>query len=130
MTRGPSPGYAYRPHSHWRRRHVSPEALLVLTTCGDAQEADDLAKTLVEQRLAACVSRLAGIVSTYRWGSKLQRDEEVLVLIKTTQGRFEAVETMIRERSDSELPEVLAVPVHSGSSDYLKWLAAAVGPEE
>lgn len=109
---------------------MSSEALLVLTTCGDVQEADALAKTLVEQRLAACVSRLAGIVSTYRWESKLQRDQEVLVLIKTTRDQFEALETTIRAQTSYELPEILAVPVHSGSSDYLKWLAAAVGPEE
>jgi len=109
---------------------VSPEALLVLTTCGNVQEADALAKTLVEQRLAACVSRLAGIVSTYRWESKLQRDQEVLVLIKTTRDQLEALETTIRAQTSYELPEILAVPVHSGSSDYLKWLAAAVGPEE
>ncbi len=109
---------------------MSPEALLVLTTCGNVQEADALASTLVEQGLAACVSRLEGIVSTYRWESKLQRDQEVLVLIKTTRDRFEALETAIRTQTSYELPEILAVPVHGGSSDYLKWLAAAVGPEE
>ena len=109
---------------------MSPEALLVLTTCGNAQEADDLAAALVEQRLAACVSRLAGIVSTYRWESKIQRDQEVFVLIKTTQDRFEALETKIREQTSYELPEILAVPVHSGSADYLQWLAASVNPEE
>ncbi len=109
---------------------MSPEALLVLTTCGNAQEADDLATALVEKRLAACVSRLAGIVSTYRWESKIQRDQEVFVLIKTTQDRLEALETTIREQTSYELPEILAVPVHSGSSDYLQWLAASVQPEE
>ena len=109
---------------------MSPEALLVLTTCGNVQEADALAKTLVEQRLAACVSRLAGIVSTYRWESKVRRDQEVLVLIKTTRDQFEALETTIRAQTSYELPEILAVPVHSDSSDYLKWLAAAVGPEK
>jgi len=109
---------------------VSTDALLVLTTCGDAQEADNLAEALVKQRLAACVSSLEGIVSTYRWESKLQRDREVLVLIKTTKDRFKALEAMIREQSSYELPEILAVPVHSGSSDYLKWLAASASFEE
>ena len=109
---------------------MSTDALLVLTTCGDAQEADNLAEALVKQRLAACVSSLEGIVSTYRWESKLQRDREVLVLIKTTKDRFKALEAMIREQSSYELPEILAVPVHSGSSDYLKWLAASASFEE
>jgi len=109
---------------------VSTEALLVLTTCGSSQEAARLAETLVERRLAACVSRLEGIMSTYRWESKLQHDEEVLVLIKTTQDRYEALEEVIRQLATYELPEILAVPVHSGSSDYLKWLAASVSREE
>ncbi len=109
---------------------MSPEALLVLTTCGNAQEAGELADVLVGERLAACVSRLEGIESTYRWKSKLQHDQEVLVLIKTTQERFEALKASICEHTSYELPEVLAVPIHSGSSDYLKWLAASVSPEE
>jgi periplasmic divalent cation tolerance protein len=109
---------------------VNAEALLVLTTCGDAREAAVLADTLVEKRLAACVTRLEGIVSTYRWESALQHDKEVLVLIKTTEERFKDVETSIRELANYELPEVLAVPIHSGSADYLQWLAASVSLED
>ena len=109
---------------------MSSDALLVLTTCASTQEAADLAAALVEQRLAACVSALAGVVSTYRWQSRVQHDEEVLVVVKTTQARYEAIERLIQKQTSYELPEIIAVPVHRGSSEYLKWLTASVSPEE
>jgi periplasmic divalent cation tolerance protein len=107
----------------------SSRALVVLTTCASAEEASGLAAALVEQRLAACVNSLANVSSTYRWQGRLQRDEENLLVIKTTEARFAAVEQLIRARSSYELPEVLAVPVQVGSSAYLRWLGAEVeGP--
>ena len=104
----------------------SSRALVVLTTCANAEEASALATALVEQRLAACVSSLADVTSTYRWQGRLQHDRESLLVIKTTEERFPAVERMIQARSSYELPEVLAVPVQVGSAAYLSWLAAEV----
>lgn len=101
-------------------------ALLVLTTCASAEEADTLAAALVEARLAACVSAVPRVVSTYRWQGKVTRDEESLLLIKTTTSRFAELEQAIRERSSYDVPEVLALPVTSGSAPYLDWLAASV----
>lgn len=105
---------------------MSSRPLLVLTTCADQTEADQLATALVEQRLAACVNRLEGVVSTYRWESKLARGRETLLLIKTTEGRLKELESAIRDRSSYELPELIAVPVSGGSSAYLEWLGASV----
>lgn len=107
----------------------SSRALVVLTTCANADEARRLAEALVEQRLAACVSSLGDVTSTYRWQGRLQRDQETLMVIKTTEARFAAVEDLIRARSSYELPEVLAVPVHMGSSEYLSWLGAEVADQ-
>lgn len=104
----------------------SSRGLVVLTTCANAEEASGLAAALVERRLAACVNSLANVTSTYRWQGRLQRDEENLLVIKTTEARFAAVEQLIRTRSSYELPEVLAVPVQVGSSAYLSWLGAEV----
>lgn len=104
--------------------------ILVLTTCANPTEADELAAALVEERLAACVNRLEGVVSTYRWKSNLERDRETLVLIKTTEGRFDELESAIRERTSYELPELIAVPVIMGSSAYLDWLDASVADED
>jgi periplasmic divalent cation tolerance protein len=104
----------------------SSQALVVLTTCANAEEARSLAEALVTEQLAACVSALGGITSTYRWQGQLKRDQESLLIIKTTEARFAAVEQLIHERSSYELPEVLAVGVVTGSADYLSWLEAAV----
>jgi len=110
---------------------VTSQALLVLTTCASNAEAERLAAELVERRLAACVNTVSQVASTYRWQGKIERAEESLLVIKTTQERFAAVQTVIRTRSGYELPEVLAVPVTAGSSEYLQWLGAAVAdPKE
>ncbi len=108
---------------------MSSEALLVLTTCANASEADGLAEALVEARLAACVNRIDGVRSTYRWQDRIERDAEILLLIKTTEDRFGDVERTLRERSTYELPEVVAVRVAGGSAAYLDWIGAAVQTE-
>ena len=108
---------------------MSSEAILVLTTCGNAAEASSLAETLVEKRYAACVSRMEGIVSTYRWESKMEESKEALVLVKTTRDRYEAVERTILETTSYELPDILVVSIESGFSEYLKWLTTTVSQE-
>ena len=103
---------------------------MVLTTCATPEEAKSLAAALVEQRLAACVNALSSVASTYRWQGAVQQEQESLLVIKTTEERFAALEQVIRERSSYELPEVLAIPVQTGSARYLDWLRAAVTDEE
>ena len=103
---------------------------MVLTTCATAEDAKSLAAALVEQRLAACVNMLGPMTSTYRWQGAVQQEQESLLVIKTTEARFAALEQMIRERSTYELPEVLAIPVQTGSARYLDWLRAAVADDE
>jgi periplasmic divalent cation tolerance protein len=105
---------------------VTSQALLVLTTCANAEEAERLAAELVERSLAACVNTVNRIASTYRWQGKVEQAQESLLVIKTTEERFAALEKVIRERSSYELPEVLAIRIHAGSSQYLQWLGASV----
>ena len=105
---------------------MSDEALLVLTTCGNDEDASALAKVLVAGRLAACVNAIGKMASTYRWKGEVQQDRETLLIIKTTAPRFAAVEKAIRTHSKYELPEVIAVPVQAGSVDYLAWLRESV----
>lgn len=104
----------------------SSRPLLVLTTCASADDAEGLAVTLVEQRLAACVNNLGRVQSTYRWQGRVEREQESLLVIKTTEARLAEVEQTIRERSRYEVPEVLAIPVQGGSATYLGWLADSV----
>ncbi len=100
--------------------------MLVLTTCANAVDADALAAALVESRRAACVSQLSNVRSTYRWQGAVETAEEVLVLIKTTEERLEAVRETVHALTKYELPEFLAVRVDAGSEDYLGWLAETV----
>jgi periplasmic divalent cation tolerance protein len=100
------------------------ETLLVLTNLPDAEAARTLAARLVEQRLAACVNMLAPCRSVYRWQGKIEEAQEVPLLIKTTAGRYAALEAAIKAAHPYDLPEVIAVPLAQGLPAYLAWVAA------
>lgn len=97
--------------------------LLVFTNLPDREAAMKLAQGLVEKRLAACVSVLSGCTSVYRWEGSVEHADEVPVLIKTRASRYPEIEAAIRSLHPYELPEVIAVPVVRGLSDYLEWVA-------
>ena len=99
---------------------------LILCTCPDNQVAEQLATTLVEQRLAACINVVPGLTSIYRWQGKLEKGTEALLLIKTTRELYSAVENAIRQRHPYELPEIIAVTVDEGSPDYLRWITTSL----
>ncbi len=103
---------------------------MVLTTCPNPEAAGLLATRLVESRLAACVNVIGGVRSVYRWQGRVEQDDEVLLLIKSSEKVLAAVRRLIQELSDYELPEVLAVPVKDGSSAYLDWLLESVDGED
>lgn len=99
---------------------------LLLCTCPDAADAARIARALVEARLAACVSRLDGLVSTYRWEGGVQEDGEVLLLIKTTQAAFAPLRERLLALHPYDVPELIAVPVERGHDAYLDWLRQSV----
>lgn len=99
-------------------------ALLVLTTCPDDATAARIARSLVDEGLAACVNRIAGVASTYRWQGTIHEDAEVLLLVKTTRGRFEALRVRLLALHPYALPELVALDIVDGSPYYLAWLAA------
>ena len=100
--------------------------VVALSTVGSAEDADRLARALVERRLAACVNVVPGVVSHYRWKGELQRDEERLLVIKTRAERIDALREALRELHPYELPELVAFEVSDGSEEYLKWLDEGV----
>lgn len=102
--------------------------LLAYSTCPDAASADRIARALVNERLAACVNRLPGVQSTYRWQGQVEQADEVLLLIKTTADRLDAMTARLRALHPYELPELIAVEVHSGLPAYLDWVAAETTP--
>ena len=99
-------------------------ALLVLCTCPDPVSADAIAQALVECRLAACVSALPGLRSTYHWEGQIRRDQETLLLIKTTAAHFEALKDQLVKAHPAALPEILAFDAVAGLDRYLHWLHA------
>jgi periplasmic divalent cation tolerance protein len=102
------------------------DKLLVLTTAGSESEARKIAHALVERRLAACVNIVPRIQSVYRWGEKVEQAEEFLLLIKSAKLREEQLRAAITELHSYELPECIAIPIESGSAEYMKWLSHSV----
>lgn len=96
--------------------------LLVYCTCPDRLVAGELATALVERGLAACVNILPGVESVYRWQGKIERDGEILLLIKSDTAHFSALEDTISNLHPYEVPEILAVPVEAGHQPYLEWI--------
>jgi periplasmic divalent cation tolerance protein len=104
------------------------DVLLVLNTCPDAACAAFIARTLVSEGLAACVNRVPGVMSTYRWQGAVHDDAEVLLLIKTTAQRLEALRARLLELHPYDVPELIALPIERGHAAYLAWLREAVTP--
>ena len=99
---------------------------VVLITAPRGKKADFLARGLVAGRLAACVNIVPGVVSHYRWGGRMNRDAESLLVVKTSAGKLEKLKSWIAANHPYTTPEVLALKVDSGSKGYLKWLAGAL----
>ena len=95
---------------------------IVFSTAGSKPEAEKIANTLVENRLAACVNIVGPIESIYRWHGKVENATEHLLVIKTTAARFDAVNAAIREMHSYELPECIQIAIEDGSKEYLAWI--------
>lgn len=100
-------------------------AVIAHCSCPDSETAARLARVLVEERLAACVQALPGVVSTYRWRDAVQQETEVLLLIKTTRERFDELKARLSDLHPYEAPELIAVDAVDGLAAYLDWIAAA-----
>lgn len=99
---------------------------LVMTTAGSEEEARRIANTLVEKKLAACVSIVSRMESVYTWKGNTQESQELLVLIKTTAAAFERVRGAIKQMHSYEVPEVLSFAIDDGNAEYLDWIGASV----
>lgn len=102
--------------------HASDPVLLCYCSCPNADTAQRLADALVGEALAACVNRIPGIHSTYRWKGEVTTDAEELLLIKTTASRLEALKERVLALHPYELPELIAVPMEHGHIAYLDWV--------
>lgn len=104
-------------------------AVFVYTTYPSIVEAEGTGSALVEQRLAACVNILPGMIAHYRWQGAIERAEEVVMLIKTRASLAEAVRAEVKERHSYTTPAILVLPIESVDQTYLAWVMAATASE-
>jgi len=106
------------------------EKRIVLTTAGSEEEAQKIARHLVENGMAACVNIIPQVASIYRWLGKVEEAREWLLIVKTTAAAFERVCLVIAELHSYELPECICLTIDDGSPRYLKWIAESVSAEK
>jgi periplasmic divalent cation tolerance protein len=96
--------------------------IVVLVTAPSREEAEKLAGLLIETRCAACANIVGPVTSVYRWQGEVTRDEEHLLIIKSTAARYADIESLVRANHPYELPEIVALPVAAGLDAYLSWV--------
>src|SRR5512136_7503 len=96
--------------------------IVVLVTCGSEEEALKIARSLVEEHLAACVNLISPVRSIYRWEGKIWDEREWILIIKTQKKRFEELEKKVKSLHSYSVPEIIGLPIVEGAASYLKWL--------
>ena len=104
------------------------DPIVVFLTAPSGEEATRLADLLINAHLAACVQILPEMESVYRWQGQIERQSEILLIVKTTAGKFAELEREVRALHSYETPEIVAVPIVAGSQPYLDWLTESVKP--
>lgn len=105
----------------------SSDLIFVLTTTDDIDEARKLAEQLVDEKLAACVSISPPVLSIYRWGDKIEKEDEFMLLIKTVKTNYQRIEGFIKKNHSYDVPEILCFPVQGAEKDYGNWLRENTG---
>jgi periplasmic divalent cation tolerance protein len=100
--------------------------IVVLSTCSGEEEAERIAKALVESRTAACVNIVPGAKSVFWWQGAIESANECLLVIKSTRELFAALQRTLEKVHSYEIPEIIAVQVVDGSANYLKWIDGSV----
>ena len=98
------------------------DKIVVLSTCGSAEEAERIARALVSKRLAACVNLFPQVRSIYRWKGAVEDSQETLLVIKSSRELFDELCAEIQKLHSYEVAEVIAMPIVDGSEAYLEWL--------
>jgi periplasmic divalent cation tolerance protein len=109
------------------RNSTVTDKIVVLSTCSSREEADRIAYELVDLRLAACVSVVAGVGSIYRWQGTVERAEEVLLIVKSSRALFDQLRARIEKLHSYSTPEIVALPIVDGAEAYLTWMSAELG---
>jgi len=119
---------AARLGKNMRKKSAVPNVLVVLVTVPTPASARRIADTLITRRLAACVNVVPSVESTFWWQGKVDRCRELLLVIKTTAPRFEALRRAVLSLHPYDVPEVIALPVINGHAPYTRWVRSSVVP--
>jgi periplasmic divalent cation tolerance protein len=98
------------------------DKIVLFTTVATIEEAERLARTLLDRRLAACVNLLPAVQSIYRWEGKIESASEILLVIKSRRALFEGIRDVVQSLHSYAVPELIAVPVVDGYAPYLNWI--------
>jgi periplasmic divalent cation tolerance protein len=104
------------------------DKIVVVSTCASEEEAERIARLLVEERLAACVNIIPGVRSIYRWQGAVESAGEWLLVVKSTRALFDSLRIALEKAHSYELPEAIALPVLDGSPTYLNWIDGSLRP--
>ena len=99
-------------------------AMLMYSTAPTKDEAHRIARTVVDERLAACANVIAGVTSIYWWEGSVQEDVEAVIIMKTRADLVEALTSRVRDLHSYQCPCVVAVPITGGNAEFLQWIAA------
>ena len=102
------------------------DKMIVFVTCESKEQAENIAQTVVVEKLAACVNVLPGIRSCFVWEKKLTWSDEVLLLIKTTRGRFDPLRDRVKALHSYEVPEIVGLTIDDAFDKYLAWIDSSV----
>ncbi|NPA52983.1 MAG: divalent-cation tolerance protein CutA [Aquificae bacterium] len=105
------------------------EYIVVYVTTPNYDTAKNIAESLINSKLAACVNIVESIFSVYFWQGNIERDNESLMIIKTKANLFEKLEEKVKSLHPYSVPEIIAMPIVKGSTDYLKWIDDTVNEE-
>jgi len=100
---------------------------LIISTVSSRDEAQHIARALVDRKLVACVNIVGPIESIYRWKGEIENSQEFMLLMKTESDRFDRVREAVKALHSYEVPEVIQVPIENGSPAYLEWISGSVG---
>jgi periplasmic divalent cation tolerance protein len=108
------------------------DKIVLLSTCATREEAEKLARLLLDARLAACVNVIPGVRSYYRWKGAIESADECLLVVKSSRDLIGSIGAVLEKEHSYEVPELLALPVVEGAANYLNWLLANLrsGPDE
>lgn len=98
------------------------EFIVVLITCPSQDNADKIKKLLLEKKAAACINIISAVHSSFWWQDKIDEAEEVLLLAKTKNDKFNEIVSLVKQAHKYEIPEIIALPIINGNKEYLEWI--------